>query len=191
MLLHWCIGEGSWEEFQPVHPKGNQSWIFIRRTDADAEVPILWPLIRRTDSLEKTLMLGKIKDRRRRRWQRIRWLDGITDSMDMSLSNFGSWWWTGKAGMWQSMRSQRVGCHWTTELTDWYLQASQVVLVVRNPPANVGEVGSIFGSRRSLAGRHDNPLQYSCLENPMDRAAWQATVHRVTQNQTRLKPLST
>ena len=86
MLLHWCIGEGSWEEFQPVHPKGNQSWIFIGRTDADAEVPILWPLIRRKDSLEKTLMLGKIKDRRRRRWQRIRWLDGITDSMDMSLS---------------------------------------------------------------------------------------------------------
>ena len=70
---------------KPVHPKGNQSWIFIGRTDAEAEAPILWHLIRRTDSLEKTLMLGKIEGGRRGR-QRMRWLDGITDSIDMRLS---------------------------------------------------------------------------------------------------------
>ena len=73
------------KKIQPVHPKGDQSWVFIRRTDVEAETPILWPLIRRADSFEKTLMLGKIEGRRRRGQQRIRWLDGITDSMDMGL----------------------------------------------------------------------------------------------------------
>ena len=60
--------------------------MFIGRTDAKAEAPTLWPLIQRTDSLEKTLMLGKIEGRRRRGRQRMRWLVGITDSMDMTLS---------------------------------------------------------------------------------------------------------
>ena len=129
------------KEIQPVHPKGNQSWIFIGRTDAEAETPVLWPpdvknwltgkdldagkdrkqkekreaedeMVREhhwlngheleqtlgnsrgqrglvcciADSLEKTLMLGKIEGRKRTEWQRMRWLDGITDLMDMSLS---------------------------------------------------------------------------------------------------------
>ena len=74
------------KEIQPVHPKGDQSWVFIRRTDAEAKTPILWHLMRRVDSLEKTLMLGGIGGRRRRGRQRMRWLDGITDSMGMSLS---------------------------------------------------------------------------------------------------------
>ena len=74
------------KEIQPVHPKGDQSWVFIGRTDAEAETPILWPPLQRTDSLEKTLMLGGIEGRRRRGQQRMRWLDGITDSMDMNLS---------------------------------------------------------------------------------------------------------
>ena len=73
------------KEIPPVHPKGDQSWVFIGRTDAEAETPILWPPDVRTDS-EKTLMLGKIEGRRRRGQQRMRWLDGIADSMDMSLS---------------------------------------------------------------------------------------------------------
>ena len=105
------------KEIKPVHPKWNQSWIFIGRTDA--ETPILWPggqRIRRTDSLEKTLMLGKVEGGRRRGWQRMKWLDGITDLMDMSLSKLRSWWWTGKPGVLQSMGSQRVGHDWATEL---------------------------------------------------------------------------
>ena len=74
------------KEVQPVYPKGDQSWVFIGRTDAEAGAPILGHLIRRPDSLEKTLMLEKIEDRRRREQQRTRWLDGITNSMDMTLS---------------------------------------------------------------------------------------------------------
>ena len=74
-------------------------------------------LMQRTDSFEKTLMLGKIEGRRRRGWQKMRWLDGITDSMNMSWVNSGSWWWTGKNGMLQSMGSQRVGHDWATELS--------------------------------------------------------------------------
>ena len=73
------------KEIQPVHPKGYQSWVFIGRTDAEAETPILWPPDAKTDSLEKTLMLGGIGGRRRRGQQRRRWLDDITDWMDVSL----------------------------------------------------------------------------------------------------------
>ena len=71
--------------------------------------------------------------------------------------------------------------------------ASQVALVIKNPSASAGDirnVGSVSGWGRSPGGGHGNLLQYSCLENPMDRGAWQATVHRVTKRQTRLKCLS-
>ena len=94
-LKNWCFWtvvlektlESSLEckEIQPVNCKGNQSWIFIGRTDAEGEAPKFGYLMRRTDSLEKTLMLGKTEGRRRG-WQRMRWLDSITESLDMSLS---------------------------------------------------------------------------------------------------------
>ena len=73
------------KEIQPVHSKGDQSWVFIGKTDAKAEIQYFGHLIRRTDSFEKTLMLGKIEGRRRRGRQRIRWLDSIIDLMDMGL----------------------------------------------------------------------------------------------------------
>ena len=74
------------KEIQPVHPKGDQSWDFFGRNDAKAELQYFGHLMRRVDSLEKTLMLEGIGGRRRRGRQRMRWLDGITDSMDVSLS---------------------------------------------------------------------------------------------------------
>ena len=76
------------KEIKPVNSKGNQPRIFIGRIDAEAETPVVWPLMRRANSLEKTLMLGGIEGMRRRGWQRMRRLDGITDSMDMSLGEF-------------------------------------------------------------------------------------------------------
>ena len=73
------------KEIQTVHSKGDQPWDFFGRNDAKAETPVLCHIMRRVDSLEKTLMLGGIGGRRRRGQQRMRRLDGITDSMDMSL----------------------------------------------------------------------------------------------------------
>ena len=74
------------KEIQPVHSEGDQPWDFFGRNDAKAETPVLWPPHVKSCSLEKTLMLGGIGSRRRRGRLRMRWLDGITDSMDVSLS---------------------------------------------------------------------------------------------------------
>ena len=99
------------KEIQPVHPEGNQPWKFTGRTDAEA--PILWP------PDEKNWLIGKDPDAGkdwRQGEKRTRCLDGITNSMDMSLSKLWGWWWTGKSGMLQSTGSQRVRHDWATEL---------------------------------------------------------------------------
>ena len=94
-LKNWCFwmvvlekileSPSDCKEIQPVHPEGNQSWIFIGRTNAEAETPILWPPDVKNWLTEKTLMLGKIEGKRRRGWEKVRLLDGITDSMDINL----------------------------------------------------------------------------------------------------------
>ena len=91
MLSNCGAGEDCWEsldckEIKPVNPKGNQPWIFIGRTDAEAEALILWLLDVKSWLAEKTLMMETIEDNRRRGQQRMGWLDTITDSMDMNLN---------------------------------------------------------------------------------------------------------
>ena len=123
VLMNWCfwivVMEKTLEspldckEVLPVHPNGNQSWIFIRRADAEAETPIFGHLMGRTDSFEKTLMLGKIEGRRRRGWDG--WMASLTH-WTWSWVNSYSWWWTGRPSMLHSMELQRIGPEWATEL---------------------------------------------------------------------------
>ena len=107
-------------KIKPVNPEGRQIEYSLEGLMLKLKFQSFGHLMQRTDSLEKTLMLGKIKGRRRRGWQRMRWLGGITDSMDVSWANSGRWWKTGKPGLLQSMGSQRVRHDWATEQQIYY-----------------------------------------------------------------------
>ena len=119
-LLNCGVGEDSWvpctarRSNQPIlkeiSPEYSLAGLMLK-----LKLQYFGHLMQRTDSFEKTLMLGKIEGGRRSGQQRRRCLDGITKSMDMSLSNSGSWWWTGRPGVLQSMGLQRVGHDWVTE----------------------------------------------------------------------------
>ena len=103
------------KEIKPVNSKGNQSWIFIGKTNAEAEAPILWPPDTKNWLIGKDLMLGKIEGRRRRGRQRIKcWMASPTQWTWVWVSSMG-WWWTGKPGMLQFVGSQRIRHDWATE----------------------------------------------------------------------------
>ena len=112
LRVPWTAGRSSQSILKEISPEYSMEGLMLK-----LKLQYFSHMMWRTDSLEKTLMLGKIEGRRRRRWQRMRWLDGITDLMDMSWASSRSWWWTGKPGVPQSMGSQRVGRDWATELT--------------------------------------------------------------------------
>ena len=134
-------------------------------------------LMRRTDSLKKTLMLGGIGVRRRRVWQRMRWLDGITDSMDMSLSELRE--------LVMDREAWRAAIHGVTKsrtwLSDWTELGFPGGSTVENLPTNAGDMDSILRLGISPGEGNGNPLQYSCLGNPMEKGGWWASVHTVTK----------
>ena len=125
------------KEIQPVHPKGDQSWVFIGRTDVEAETPILWPSDAKSWLIWKDPDAGKDwRQEEKGMTEDERWLDGITNSWTWIWVDSGSWWWTGRPGILQSMGSQRVRHDWTIEL-NWTDSPSdtaqhQVVSLVLN-----------------------------------------------------------
>ena len=116
-------------------------------------------LIQRADSFEKTLMLGKIAGRRRRGWQMMRWLDGITDSTTLVWASSRSWWWTEKPGVLQSLGSQRVRHDWTTELNQWVFFFPKKGLIIFE-----GWIDCLLDKELMGMGREWAPLQVKDIQ---------------------------
>ena len=187
MLKNWCLwtvvlektleSHLDYKETKAVNPKGNQTWIFMGRTDAEAEAWILWP------PDVKSWLIGKDPDSGkgwRQEKKRMRWLDGITNSMDMNLSKHQEivkdkkLWHPSVHGV---TKSWTWLSYWTTVA---FLNYLIILLYTYNFPGgsdgkesacNTGNVGFIPGSGRSPGEGNGYPLQYSCLENSMDREA--------------------
>ena len=194
-LLGKYVGEDSWESLEL---QGDPTQSILKEISPGCSLEVLMlklklqyfgHLMRRVDSLERPWcweVSGAGGEGNDTAWDG--WMVSPT-RWTWVWVNTGSWWWTRRPGLLWFMGSQRVRHDWATEL-NW---KSQVVLVIKNPPTNSGDLrdeGLIPGSGRSPGGGHGYPLQYACLEDPMDGGAWRAAVPGVAKTQTWLKWLS-
>ena len=134
-ILYWCfwtvVLEKTLEsplhctEIQSINLKGNLSWIFIGRTDAEVETPVLWPPNVKNRLIGKAPNGEKDWGQKEKGMREDGWSDGITDVLNISLSSSGSWWWTERPGVLQSMGSQRGEHNWVSEL-NWI----EIILII-------------------------------------------------------------
>ena len=181
------------KEVKPVNLKGNQPWILIERTDAEAEASVF------CSPETNSQLIGKVPDagkdwgqKKRKTVDEIAGWHHRCNGHEFGQTSGDD---EGQGGLvcfspWGYKESTQL-VNWTTRKL---ITSSQVTLVVKNPPANAGDIkdaGSISGLGRSPEGGHGNPLQYSCLENPLDKWTWRAIVHEVAKSWTWLKWVST
>ena len=179
MLCNCDVGECSWEslrfkEIKPGNPKGSQPWIFIGRTDAEAEALVLW-----LPELEKTLMLGRMEGRRRSGW----WDDWMASRTQWTWVWASSWrWWRkGKPGVLQSLGSQRVGHDWATEQQQ-YLIKLPWWLISKESTCQCKRCKFYLQVRKSPWRRKWQPTPVFLMGSSMDRGTWWATVHGITKS---------
>ena len=169
------------KEIQPVHPKESQLWIFTRRTDVKAEAPILWPPDAKSQLFWKDPDAGKDW----RQEERVMMEDEMV-GWPYRLNGHG---FEQALGDGKGQGSLACCSPWgrkELDMTEWIATTTRHLdfprgQAVKNLPANVGDVSSIPGLGRSPGEGNGNPLQYSCLGNPMDRGSWLATVYGVTK----------